>query len=477
MRYDPGLLDEIRNRVSISAIVGRAVQWDRRKSRPAKGDYWACCPFHGEKSASFHVEDRKGRYHCFGCKASGDIFTFLVERDGATFPEAVERLAAEAGVAIPEPSPDDRQKAAIRATLHDVVSIAAAWFQEQLKAVVGDTARQYLASRGINGTVIREFGIGYAPASKTALISYLSARNVSVEQMIEAGLVVAPEGSDSRYDRFRDRVMFPISDSRGRVIAFGGRALDKSAPAKYLNSPETPIFRKGGALYNYDRARAEAHRRSRLFVVEGYVDVIAMWRAGAPNTVAPLGTALTEDQISLLWRNCPEPTLCFDGDSAGIKAAHRALDLALPLLSPGHSLEFVFLPDGLDPDDLLRRSGPAALMAALENRTSMIDVLWERALAANDRSTPERRALLETYVFTAVGSIADHVVRSHYRNAMRERLNSLFAPAALKRRSENSTDWAGGEGGGVLLGALAAIERRAEASNSLREEGCYDVDL
>lgn len=429
MRVQPSFLEDIRNRVTISSVVGRKVSWDRRKSNPGKGDYWACCPFHGEKTPSFHVEDRKGRYHCFGCKASGDIFTFLVEKEGLPFMEAVERLAAEAGLAMPVTSEAEIQREEKRSSLYEIMELSAKFFEVELQAARGSRARGYLSDRQIPAAIQKEFRLGYAPDDRSALRSHLADRGVSVEQMAEAGLVIAADDIPVAYDRFRDRVMFPIRDPRGRVIAFGGRALSKDVPAKYLNSPETPLFHKGQVLYNLDKARAAAHDTGRIVAVEGYVDVIAMHRAGMPQAVAPLGTALTSDQLGLLWKQVPEPVLCFDGDAAGLKAAYRALDLALPLLSPGHSLRFALLPEGQDPDDLLKAQGPEALRGAVEASQPLADMVWQRALAANDRATPERRAQFEHELRNLISAINDEVVKKHYQAEFAQRLRALFQPA------------------------------------------------
>ena len=366
MRFPPSFLDDIRNRVSISAVIGRKVAWDRRKTNAGKGDYWACCPFHGEKSPSFHADDRKGRYYCFGCKVSGDIFTYLVEKEGVPFPEAVAQLAQDAGLPMPVVSEADVQREVQRASLYEIMEFSSQFFQTELQAARGAKARGYLSDRGLSAAIQKEFAMGYAPDDRSALRTHLAEKNVSVEQMAEAGLVVSGDDIAVAYDRFRDRVMFPIRDARGRVIAFGGRALRADVPAKYLNSPDTPLFHKGEILYNFDKARGVAHTTSQLIAVEGYVDVIAMFRAGFTEAVAPLGTALTENQLALMWKTVPEPTLCFDGDSAGQKAAYRALDLALPLLKPGHSLKFAFLPQGQDPDDLLKAEGPEAVKAVID---------------------------------------------------------------------------------------------------------------
>ena len=430
MRVPPSFLDDIRGRVPISSVVGRKVAWDRRKSNPGKGDYWACCPFHGEKTPSFHVDDRKGRYHCFGCKVSGDIFTFLVEKEGVSFPEAIERLAMEAGLPMPQLSEAEAKREERRSSLYDIMEIAASFFAAELQSGRGARARGYLADRQLSPAIQQEFRLGYAPDSRSALRQHLAEKNVTIEQMAEAGLVVSGEDIPVAYDRFRDRVMFPIRDGRGRVIAFGGRALSKDVQAKYLNSPETPLFHKGHVLYNLDKARGPAHEAGSIIAVEGYIDVIAMHRAGLAQSVAPLGTALTENQLALLWRAAPEPILCFDGDAAGLKAAYRALDLAIPLLKPGHSLKFAFMPSGQDPDDLLKAEGPAAVKAVVAAAQPLSDVLWERALAENDRATPERRAQFERDLRAQVMGIGDETVRKHYLADLSSRLAALWQPQA-----------------------------------------------
>ena len=446
MRFPPSFLDDIRGRVAISSVVGRKVAWDRRKTNVGKGDYWACCPFHGEKSPSFHVDDRKGRYHCFGCKVSGDIFTFLVEKEGLSFPEAVERLAMEAGLALPQVSEADVKREEVRASLYDVMEIAAKFFEAELQSARGAKARGYLADRQLAVAIQKEFRLGYAPDDRSALRSHLADKNVTVEQMVEAGLVISGPEIPVAYDRFRDRVMFPIRDPRGKVIAFGGRALAKDVAAKYLNSPETPLFHKGNVLYNLDKARGPAHEKGAIIAVEGYIDVIAMHRAGLTHAVAPLGTALTEDQLALLWKVAPEPILCFDGDSAGLKAAYRALDLALPFLKPGHSLKFALLPEGQDPDDLLKAQGPEAVRTVIEAAQPLSEVLWQRALADNDRSTPERKAQFERDLRGLANQVGDDTVRKHYLSDIAERLGGLWRVAnsewrigKRKRKSPNST--------------------------------------
>jgi DNA primase len=438
LQFSPSFLDEIRDRVTLSSVVGHAVQWDRRKSQPGRGDFWACCPFHTEKSPSFHADDRKGFYHCFGCKASGDVFTFMVEKEGLSFPEAVERLAAEAGLALPEAGPKEAERSAERASLYEVMESAAKFFEDALGQLQGREARAYLAGRGLDDGVLHTFRIGFAPDDRYALKTHLANKRISPERMIEAGLLIQGEGTTVPYDRFRNRIIFPIRDGRGRVIAFGGRAMSSEAQAKYLNSPDTSLFHKGAVLYNIDLARGPVHRHGTVVAVEGYMDVIALARAGFDNAVAPLGTALTENQVALLWRLAAEPILCFDGDEAGRKAAYRALDLALPLLKPGHSLRFAFMPAGIDPDDLLREEGPQALATALTAAAPLVEVLWRRALELNDRATPERRARFESDLRGAANVIGDAAVRSHYMAELGDRLRGLWAAGRRSPPSRNA---------------------------------------
>jgi DNA primase len=335
MRFPPSFLDDLRARLPVSEVVGRRV-----KLKKAGREWKGLSPFNQEKTPSFFVNDQKAAWFDFSSGKNGNIFDFLMQTEGVSFPEAVERLASMAGVALPRFTPEAEAREERRKTLHDVVEIAAKFFEATLQSRNGAKARGYLADRAIEPSTQVKFRIGYAPPDRFALKEHLGSQGISSDDMIEAGLLVSGEDKPVPYDRFRDRVMFPITDLRGRVIAFGGRALEKDVPAKYLNSPETPLFHKGSNLYNGAAARQATHDGARLIVVEGYVDVIAMVTAGYPATVAPLGTALTEDQLALLWKMTDEPVLCFDGDGAGRRAAYRALDLALPHVKPGKTVAF-----------------------------------------------------------------------------------------------------------------------------------------
>lgn len=452
MRFEPSFLDDIRARVSVSQVVGTGVTWDRRKSVPSRQDYWACCPFHNEKTPSFHADDRRGRYHCFGCGASGDIFTFLVEKQGLTFPEAVERLAGEAGLELPVYSPRDEARDRRRAGLHDVVEAAAEYFEAQLATPQGRAARHYLTERGLDAAIQQSFRLGLAPTGRHGLKTHLSAKGISEDQMVEAGLLIAGPDIKISFDRFRDRLMFPISDARARIIGFGGRALSATAKAKYLNSPETPLFHKGRILYNYVPAREAARTAKSVIVVEGYMDVIALVQAGFGHTVAPLGTALTQDQIRILWRLAPEPVLCFDGDEAGTRAAYRAADIGLEMLAPGFSLRFAFLPQGMDPDDLVRAQGAQSLAEHLAAARPLVDVLWTRDAESAVLETPEQRAALEKTLEGHLARIGDEKVRHHYTLEIRRRLAALWAgDGAPGRRGKPAG--AGRARGGMRVGA------------------------
>lgn len=425
MRFTPQFLDELRARLSVSEVVGKRV-----KLKKAGREWKGLSPFQQEKTPSFYVNDQKGFYHDFSSGKHGDIISFVMETDGLPFAEAVERLASMAGLALPAVTPDAARQEQRRRTLHDVMELAAKFFAETLASRAGAKARGYLADRAISPATQLQFRLGYAPPppERFALKEHLGKLGVSVEDMIETGLLVAGNDIPVPYDRFRDRVMFPITDLRGRVIAFGGRALEKDVPAKYLNSPETPLFHKGDNLYNHQTARKATHDGSALIVVEGYVDVIAMVTAGFAGAVAPLGTALTESQLALLWKMADEPILCFDGDRAGQKAAYRAADLAMPFLAPGKSLRFALLPEGQDPDDLARSGGRGAIEEVIAAAKPLAEMIWSRELEGGNFSTPERRAALEARIKELSNGIRDEVVRRYYRDDFAERLRRTFAP-------------------------------------------------
>ena len=437
MRFPPQFLDELRARLLVSEVVGRRV-----RLKKAGREWRGLSPFNQEKTPSFFVNDQKMAWFDFSSGKNGNIFDFVMMTEGLSFPEAVERLAGEAGLPLPTISRAEEARDERRKTLNDVMELAAKFFEATLAARAGAKARGYLADRGLDPATQVRFRLGYAPAERFALKEHLGKEGISTPDMIEAGLLVAGDDIPVPYDRFRDRVMFPITDLRGRVIAFGGRALEKDAQAKYLNSPETPVFHKGGTLYNIASARAAAHKGAPVIAVEGYVDVIAMVTAGYEAAVAPLGTALTEDQLALIWKMADEPVLCFDGDGAGRRAAYRAIDLALPHIKPGKTVKFALLPEGQDPDDLLRSGGREAIAEVIGASRPLADMLWQRETEAGGFDTPERRAGLDQRIAEVTNQINDPSVRKYYRQDLDERVRALFAPAS-RAANENRRGWEG----------------------------------
>ncbi|MGA8889001.1 MAG: DNA primase [Pseudolabrys sp.] len=439
MRFTPQFLDELKARLPVSEVVGKRVKLVR-SGREFKG----LSPFNKEKTPSFFVNDQKQAWFDFSSGKNGSIFDFVMQSEGVSFPEAVERLAQMAGMPLPKVSREDEARDARRKTLHDVVELAAKFFQDTLASRTGAKARGYLADRGLDPATQLKFRLGFAPAERFALKEHLGSHGIPVEDMVEAGLLISGDDIPLPFDRFRDRVMFPISDLRGRVIAFGGRALEKDVQAKYLNSPETPLFHKGATLYNIAAARQAAHDGGQngapIIAVEGYVDVIAMVTAGFPATVAPLGTALTEDQLALLWKMADEPVLCFDGDGAGLRAAYRAVDLAMPRLRPGKSLKFALLPQGQDPDDLVRSGGREAVSEVIAAARPLAGMLWARETEGHSFDTPERRAALEARVNEVTAGIADDAVRKYYRQDFSARLSQFFAPERAQQGDARRRD-------------------------------------
>jgi len=427
MRFDDRFLEEIKSRLRLSDVIGKTVKL-KRQGR----EYVGLSPFTKERSPSFFVNDDKGFFHDFSSGKHGDLIAFLQETERLTFVEAVERLAGEAGLQMPAPDPQAAEQEKKRQGLTDWMDLATAWFESELHRPVGKVARDYLLRRGLPETEWKRFRIGFAPGSRTALKDYLIAKGARPAELVDAGLLISPEDGGAPFDRFRDRIIFPIGDARGRIVSFGGRAMDPEARAKYLNGPETALFSKGKLLYGLPEARKLLHAAGanggdeQLVVVEGYMDAIACQRANVP-AVAPLGTALTEDQMEVLWRLHPEPTLCFDGDGAGMRAASRSMDRALPLLKPGKSFKFAIVTGGKDPDDVLREQGPAALKAQLAQTTPFVDALFTRERDQEPLETPERRAGLKARLRAAAGSIADKDLAQAYRDDLLGRLDKLFA--------------------------------------------------
>ena len=425
MNFPPSFLDEIRSRIGLSDFISRQVKLIKRGQ-----EHIGLCPFHSEKSPSFTVNEAKGFFHCFGCGAHGDVFGFLMRLDNLTFPESVERLAEEAGLNLPQSSPEEIRIEKKKAVLYRAMEKACAFFQRSLQNGENIRAREYLRSRDLNPEAIDRFRVGYAPDQRNSLKSALSDSKISESVLIECGLLIKPENGGASYDRFRNRVTFPIFDQRNRVIAFGARAIGVSQP-KYLNSPDTPLFNKGNVLYGFSTVRSNAMKSGRVVVVEGYMDVIAMVTAGI-EAVAPMGTALTENQLSFLWRLAPEPVLCFDGDNAGLRAAQRAAERALPLLQPGKSLRFVYLPVGEDPDTMIRSGGPEAMEGALGNSVSLSQLIWKLETDGKNFDTPERLAGLEYQLEKRAKAVKDAKVRYQYIQTFRSMIAQMGRSSLAK---------------------------------------------
>jgi DNA primase len=475
MSLPPGFLDEIRGRLALSDVAGRKVAWDRRRSNPGRGDWWAPCPFHQEKTASFHVDDRKGYFYCFGCQAKGDLIDFVRETENLDFMGAVEMLAREAGLEMPAAGRDP--KAAERrdrmARLADIMEEAVRAYGRAFRSAAGQVARDYARGRGLSEATLKRFEIGFAPAERHFLSGPFREKGL-LDDAVAAGLVIVPEDGGAPFDRFRNRLMFPIRDPSGRSIAFGGRAMSPEVRAKYLNSPETELFHKGRTLYNHGPAREAAGKAGTLIVAEGYMDVIALVQAGFEHAVAPLGTAVTEEQLGLLWRMADEPVIALDGDRAGLAAAERLVDMALPLLAPGRSLGFCLLPEGQDPDDLIRTGGAPAMAAALSSALPMVEMLWRRETGRAPLDTPERRAALDKRLREALGRIAEPGVRNHYAAELRTRRAALLRPAA--RPFGPRRPWSGpGARAGRLPAAPARPARETLGSDLARRAAARDA--
>ena len=451
MRFPEEFLNELKSRVRLSDVVGKKVQLKKRGK-----DWVGLSPFSAEKTPSFYVHDDRGFYKCFSTQKSGDAITFLMETERLTFAESVEKLARDYGLELPKSSPEEARQYKRRTTLIEWVEKACLFYEDQLRKPAGAEARDYLQKRGFGPEAWKRHRMGFAPDGWRLLFELLTKEGATTEELIEAGLVVQPEeGADGKsrqpWDRFRNRVIFPITDTGNRVIAFGARTLDPDGKPKYLNSSDSPLFHKGRTLYRYMAAREEMAKikdgplSQGLLVTEGYVDAIALAEAGIGTAVAPLGTALTEEQLDLLWRAGPEPILCFDGDAAGIRAAWRACDRALPMIEPGKTLYFVMLPDGMDPDDVVRVRGAQAMRDMLAGARPLVDLLWTRELEAEPLDTPERKAGFEARLLRAVEQIKHPGVKRAYERELRDRLY-------WHARGTRTWGQSGAQTGGVTLG-------------------------
>lgn len=431
MPLPPAFLDELRARLPLSGIAAKKLRLQK-----AGREFKACCPFHNEKTPSFYINDDKQFYHCFGCGAHGDIIGFTMRVDNMSFPEAVETLASQAGLTVPKDTPVERERFDKEKRLYILLERATKWFEEQLFAPHGREALNYLRGRGLSEEAMRRFHLGYAPQDSQTLIKTLTKEGFTLDELLAVGMIKKSENRNEHFSFFRHRVMFPVGDSRGRTVAFGGRIMGDGEP-KYLNSPDHALFHKGKLLYGLSRARAAIAQNQPIIVVEGYMDVIALVEAGYQGAVAPLGTALTEDQLAILWKLLPpadardpsrdySPILCFDGDSAGQRAAVRAVDRALPLLTNTHTVRVAYLPEGEDPDSLLHQSGRSGMQAVLDQAKPMVDVIWELTLENRRLQTPEQRGAFISAIKQRVSRIQDEFLRKLYQDEVQKRLSAAF---------------------------------------------------
>lgn len=428
-------IDELRTRIPIADVVGAKVKLVK-KGR----EYQGLCPFHHEKTPSFTVNETKGFYHCFGCGAHGDIVKFEMEANGLPFMEALQKLAHQAGLAMPHFSNKDKEEAESRKNLYEIMEIAAQYFERELKMPSGAEGLKYfLEKRHLSQEIISKFRLGYSP-NNNGLMAHLKSQGIDEKDLKELGLIAIPEDTSRRpHDFFRNRVMIPITNKQGKIIAFGGRVMEKIEP-KYLNSPDTPIFNKRRNLYNLDKAREIAYKEKKLIICEGYMDVIALDKYGFGYAVAPLGTALTEEQIMEAWKVCAEPIICLDGDAPGVKAAMRAVDRVLPILRAGYSLKFLFLPNNQDPDEYLQAHGATSFAAMMNKTKPLIDILWQKYTENEDSSTPEKKALIERTLLAEVDKINDTTVKSYYAREIKDRIYLTYKQSAWQQKKEPTTN-------------------------------------
>ena len=437
MKFSKPFLDNLRNSISLADLIGEKVSWDKKKTKSSQGNFWAPCPFHEEKTASFHVDSNKGFYYCFGCMAKGDCFTFLKEYDRLSFSESVAYLASKSGIPLPTNSQITNEKYKTEETLLLIHAEATKFFKMQLKTTSAVGCRQYLKMREISGDAINHFEIGFASNSRDSLYKYLREKKFKTNDIISSGLCMIRDEEKKPFDRFRNRIMFPIKDDKNKIIAFGGRTLDASAPAKYLNSPETQLFSKGNVLYNYSNARMQTKSKTPLLVTEGYMDVIALFQAGFRKAVAPLGTAISEKQIQSLWRLDTEPVILFDGDSAGKNAAIKLLRLALPYLEPNKSFRFGRMPTNQDPDDLLKSEGKEGMTRIIENTQPAIQLLWTDLTDGYIFDSPERKANLELKLKQHIETIRNFQLKNHFKKAIKEISDQFFSYSNSNKKNEN----------------------------------------
>ena len=438
MSFSSAFLEKIKTSVKISDIASRHVNWDLKKSNTSKQDFWAPCPFHQEKTASFHVDDTKGFYYCFGCQAKGNIFTFLNEMEGVSFFDAVKALSEMAG--IPLEIDDDKKRMTTsneEQRLININEIASEFFRKYLFSTKGSIALSYLRDRGLSLEIIKEFQLGFSPSRPDDLTNFLKSQGYNEQFIEKSGLAFKPENKPL-VDRFRNRIMFPISDSNNNIVAFGGRSLNTAYGAKYINSSETKIFKKGSLLFNLKNAQ-KSKKKDPLIVVEGYMDVISLANNSIKNAVAPLGTSMTKEQLQLIWRACEEPILLLDGDNAGKLATSRAVDLALPLISYNQTLRIANLPTNYDPDDLLKQHGKDALKDVIENSQTLSEFIFTNEKSQRKIDSPERLRKLHVELTRKIQKIKDFSLKKMFLAEMNDKIRKIQYPSQTDTKRSRST--------------------------------------
>ena len=437
MSFSSAFLEKIKTSVKISDIASRHVNWDLKKSNTSKQDFWAPCPFHQEKTASFHVDDTKGFYYCFGCQAKGNIFTFLNEMEGVSFFDAVKALSEMAG--IPLEIDDDKKRMTTsneEQRLININEIASEFFRKYLFSTKGSIALSYLRDRGLSLEIIKEFQLGFSPSRPDDLTNFLKSQGYNEQFIEKSGLAFKPENKPL-VDRFRNRIMFPISDSNNNIVAFGGRSLNTAYGAKYINSSETKIFKKGSLLFNLKNAQ-KSKKNDPLIVVEGYMDVISLANNSIKNAVAPLGTSMTKEQLQLIWRACEEPILLLDGDNAGKLATSRAVDLALPLISYNQTLRIANLPTNYDPDDLLKQHGKDALKDVIENSQTISEFIFTNEKSQRKIDSPERLRKLHVELTRKIQKIKDFSLKKMFLAEMNDKIRKTQYPSQTDTKRSSS---------------------------------------
>ena len=425
MKFGSQLIDEIKTRIKVSDIVSKKVKL------AAKGkEFIGLSPFSNEKTPSFTVSDEKGFYHCFSSGEHGSVFDFVMKTENLSFKEAVKKLASYAGIKIEE-SAYKKEDVIVQnkiKNLKDILKISSTWYHHNLKRELKTNKylQEIFKKRNFNETIINNFCLGYAPKKNDTIYNYLKSKNFSSKDILDSGLIIISSKNNEKFDRFNNRIIFPIYDYFSNVVGFGGKALSENQIGKYVNSPSTDVFKKGDLLFGWQQCKNNPIQKNELYIVEGYTDVISMHNAGFKNTVAPLGTAISIKQIIYSWRISKEPTLCMDGDEAGQKASKRIPELIFPYLKPGYSLNFVKLPSGEDPDSLILSDNLKDLSLFFESKSSLADYVWNNLIYGKNFNTPEKRAELEEEINRLTRLINDFTVKKNYKNFFREKFFQEF---------------------------------------------------